>query len=277
MPPREPEKDHIMTEPNPQSDPGSQLGPGTAPAKSGTAEPRTVDGGQGWNWIAQAWDLFKKKPAIWIANVVIIMCLNFLSYIVPVVGHVAFYLFLPVLIGGLMLGCRALDQGKDLEIAHLFAGFKENTSQLIMVGIAFVVTGMLLLLVVLMTLAVAGAGTFLADEIGGRLAAILVGGAFAILSLTVLLIALVLLIPLTMAIWFATPLVALRGIDAKDALKLSFSASLKNIAPFLVYSIIVFILCLLAIFPGLVIALVVLLPVLIASIYTSYRDVFQDA
>jgi uncharacterized membrane protein len=275
----QPEEDRIMTEPNPYSDATSQAGPGTTapPANGGTTEPRTVDAGQGWNWIAQGWDLFKKKPGIWIANTVIILCLNFLSYIVPLVGHIAFLLFLPVLIGGLMLGCRAMDHGEELEVAHLFAGFKENTSQLVMVGVAFVVTGMLILLVVVMTLAFAGAGTVLAMAIGGNAAAMLVGGAFAILSVAVLLIAAVLLIPLLMAIWFAAPLVALRGIDAMDALRLSFSASVKNIAPFLVYSIIGFVLCLLAIFPGMVVALVVLLPVLIASIYTSYRDIFQDA
>jgi uncharacterized membrane protein len=269
--PGQPEKDRIMTEPTSQADPALQH------AGSRGAEPRTVDGGQGWNWIAQGWVLFKKKPSIWIANIVIILCLKFLSYIVPMLGQIAFYLFLPVLIGGLMFGCRALDKGKDLEVAHLFAGFKDRTAQLVMLGIAFVMTGMLLLLVTLMTLVVAGASTFLADIIGGSLAAVLVGGAAAILAGMVLLVALVALIPMTMAIWFAAPLVALGGVDALEALKLSFSASLKNIAPFLVYGVIAFVLCLLAVFPGLGIAFLVLLPVLIASMYTSYRDVFQDA
>ena len=34
-----------------------------------------------------------------------------------------------------MLGCKAQDQGGTLELAHLFAGFKRRTGDLVLVGV----------------------------------------------------------------------------------------------------------------------------------------------
>ena len=49
--------------------------------------------------------------------------------------------------------------------------------------------------------------------------------------------------------------------------------TLRNILPFLVYGIIAFVLLLLASIP-LMLGLLVMMPVLIASIYTAYRDIY---
>ena len=56
----------------------------------------------------------------------------------------------------------------------------------------------------------------------------------------------------------------------------SFRACLKNIVPFLLYGIVFFFLFVLAAIP-LGLGFLVVIPVLIASIYTSYRDVFYRA
>jgi uncharacterized membrane protein len=276
MPPREPEKDHIMTEPNPQSDPGSQPGPGTAPAKSGTAEPRTVDGGQGWNWIAQGWELFKKNPGIWIANTCILFIISLVIGLVPVVGSIATHLLLPVMIGGLMLGCRALERGEPFAVAHLFAGFKTNTSQLVMVGVFYVIGGLIIAGIVVLVVVLAGGGTLVAGALGGKGLAILAGGAFFVLALFAVLLASLLVIPLLMAMWFAPPLVVFGNLAALDAMKSSFSACLKNFAPFLVYGLLGIVLAVAASIP-LMLGWLVLAPVLIASVYTGYRDIYQDA
>jgi hypothetical protein len=88
-----------------------------------------------------------------------------------------------------------------------------------------------------------------------------------------LLVGLGLLVPLMMAYWFAPPLVALSGLSAIAAMKLSFIACLRNMLPFLLYGLLVFLLALLAIVPfGL--GLLVLGPTLMASMYVAYRDIF---
>jgi uncharacterized membrane protein len=169
-----------------------------------------------------------------------------------------------------MIGCRALDHGEELEIGHLFAGFKQNTSNLMVVGVLALVAWMIILIPALVIL---GAGGFMAGMHGGGLAA------FAALGMTfvlVMLLVLALAIPIYMALWFAPALVVFDNLTAVEAMKTSFAACLKNIVPFLLYSVILMLLAVVASIPfGL--GFLILLPVMIASIYTAYRDIFLAA
>jgi uncharacterized membrane protein len=54
----------------------------------------------------------------------------------------------------------------------------------------------------------------------------------------------------------------------------SFRACLANIVPFLVYGLIGLVACVLATIP-ILLGWLILMPVLIVSIYTSYRDIFK--
>ena len=90
-----------------------------------------------------------------------------------------------------------------------------------------------------------------------------------------LLVAAALSIPLLMAYWFAPALVALNGYSAFEAMKTSFFACLKNILPFLVYGLVGMVLGVIAMIP-LGLGWFVLAPVGIASMYSSYRDIFYD-
>jgi uncharacterized membrane protein len=86
---------------------------------------------------------------------------------------------------------------------------------------------------------------------------------------------LLLLVPLIMAIWFAPPLIMLAGLAPTAAMKASFSACVRNIVPFLVYGLIGLVLMVVATLPvGL--GWIVLAPVMVASIYASYCDIFED-
>ncbi len=59
-------------------------------------------------------------------------------------------------------------------------------------------------------------------------------------------------------------------------MKTSFTACLRNIVPFLVYGVVIMVLSIVAAKPfGL--GFLVLGPVVIASIYTAYRDIFFAA
>jgi uncharacterized membrane protein len=102
----------------------------------------------------------------------------------------------------------------------------------------------------------AGAGVAL----GGLLLALLVG--------------LVLTVPLAMAVWFAPALVVFRNVVPLDAMKSSFNVCLKNLVPFLVYGVILFVLAVVAAIPfGL--GFLVLMPVLIGAQYASYVDLYE--
>jgi len=46
---------------------------------------------------------------------------------------------MPVFIGGLLLGCRAVEQGEPMEVGYIFAGFKDKLGQLALVGVLYMV------------------------------------------------------------------------------------------------------------------------------------------
>jgi uncharacterized membrane protein len=94
-------------------------------------------------------------------------------------------------------------------------------------------------------------------------------------SLSALLVALTLSIPLMMATWFAPLLVIFRNVPPIEAMRLSFFACVKNIVAFQIYAFFLIVLTVIATIPyGL--GLFVLVPTLFASIYASYQDIFPE-
>ena len=227
---------------------------------------RAVGAGQGWTWIAEGFGLFKKAPGIWIAVVVILFVILIVLTLIPLLGALATFLLMPVFIGGLLLGCQALQGGGELELSHLFAGFKQQTGNLIVLG-ALAIGGWII--VMLPVVAIAGTGAILAVLRGDAAGIAALGGSFMLAWL----VAVALSLPIYMALWFAPALVVLRGMAPVAAIRESFFGCLKNILPFLVYSIVVMVLGILAAIP-LGLGWLVLGPTLIASVYVSYRDIF---
>ena len=238
-----------------------------AQSASFRAEARAVGAGRGWDWIVEAFALFRLQPGMWILMVVILGVLFALMSMIPVLGSLASALLLPIFGAGLMLGCRALDREGTLEMSHLFAGFKEKTGNLVMIGVFNLVGWAVMAIAVI---AVVGGGVFMGAMRGGS-----IGAGMSIVSVLIagLLVA-ALSVPLYMATWFAPALVVLHDVAPMDALKASFFACLRNWIPFTVYSVVLLVLGLLAAIP-LGLGYLVLLPVLAASIYTAYRDLFR--
>jgi uncharacterized membrane protein len=235
-------------------------------------EIRKVDAGQGWQWIAGGFALFRKNPPIWITLFVIYFLIVIVVSIIPVVGPLVMTLLAPVFAAGFMLACRGMEAGEELELGYLVAGFKHNTGQLVTVGGLYLVGSIIILGLMMMS----GGGAILGSAALGQMQGIepneaMVGAMGGMLI--ALLVALALLIPLLMAYCFAPVLVVLRNMTAMEAMKLSFVGCLRNIVPFLVFGVIAFILTMIAMIPfGL--GMLVLVPVLNASIYVGYKGIF---
>jgi len=243
----------------------SKVAPGSRDAHF-RAGGRVVAGSRGWDWIVEAYALFRRQPGMWILVVVLAGILFVAISIIPVLGSLASALLFPLFGAGLMLGCKSLNEGGTLEIAHLFAGFKQRTGDLVMVGVFNLICGAAITFAVV---AVIGGGVFMAVMRGGMPGA---GMPIASMLLALLLVA-GLLIPLSMAIWFAPALIVLHELAAGAALKASFYACLRNWIPLSVYGVVLLVLSLVAAIPA-GLGFLVLIPVLIASVYTSYRDIF---
>jgi uncharacterized membrane protein len=229
---------------------------------------RAVAAGNGWTWIVSGWELFKKQPGMWIGIVVVAMILFFVMALIPFLGSLATMVLGPVFAGGVMLGCKALDEGGELEFGHLFAGFKEKLAPLAAVGAIYLVAVVVIALVVGL---VTGAGLFALMGGGDPGAAATAGAAMGLLLAVLLMLAL--LLPVFMAMWFAPSLVVLQDRGAVDAMKESFAGCLKNIVPFLLYGVVLFVASIVAAIPiGL--GYLVLLPVAAGSVYAAYRDIY---
>lgn len=240
-------------------------------------EPRSVKAIQGWRWITAGYTLFFKNPLIWMAFFVIYFFLAFvLTFLVPFVGAPIWALLDPALIAGFMIACRALEVGEEMEITHLFAGFRSHGRSLAVVGAYYL------------------AGKVLAISVAAFIATVVMGGGLPELDvaealknnnqealmamsqhlMVILLFFMAFLLPLMMAYWFAPALVIFDGLTPVEAMKLSFRACLRNLWPFLVYGVAALALIVLGSVP-LMLGLVIVVPVLAAtSIYAGYRDIF---
>jgi uncharacterized membrane protein len=248
----------------------SQMTPQTSSSASGSSEAgRAVDAGQGWTWITAGFELFKKQPGMWIALVVVLFVILFVLALIPLLGSLAMVLLMPVFVGGLMIGAQALQRGSPLELGHLFAGFKTQTGNLVVLG-ALGLGGAIIAM--LPMIFIVGVGAFFGATRGDAAGMAAMGGSFLIGWL----ITMALSILLYMALWFAPALVALRGVAPVAAVQRSFFGCLRNIVPFLIYGIIMLVLSILATLP-LGLGWLVLGPVTIASVYAAYRDIYGDS
>lgn len=221
--------------------------------------------GHGWTWIADGWELFKRQPGLWIGMWLLFVVIFIAVGIIPFLGMVT-GIFWPVFVAGFAIGCRALDEGGEMELGHLFAGFRERLGTLLAVGaLSFVAS-----LVVGMIVGLAVVGGMFAMMGASPEAMAAAGGTTVLLAV---LITIALLLPVMMAVWFAPLLIVFQQQGAIEAMKQSFIGCLKNIVPFLIYGVIGFVLLFVAMLP-LGLGLLVVGPVLTASIYTAYRDIY---
>jgi len=232
--------------------------------------PDVVEAGRGLAWWAEAWGLFTRAAVLWIVLILIAAIICIAVAFVPLVGPLASSLIGPVFGGGLMLAARKVDNGGELEVGDLFAGFRDKLSPLLVLGALLLAVSFAITLISVAF----GVGTVTAVLYGGmteRPGAVLATLATAAVGFLILLLV---LLPVAMAFVFAPALVVLRDVAPVAALKSSFFACLKNLLPMLVYGVIYVVAAIVASVPfGL--GWIVLLPVLVLTAYTAYRDIYE--
>lgn len=236
-------------------------------------EPQHLAAGRGWQWIKQGYALFMKAPLLWIVLLMICFIAAVGLSAVPVVGEPLVSLLVPVVLAGLMVGCRALEHGEELELAHLFSGFRQHTSQLVTLG-GIALVGQYLILGVMMMVGGAALVSILASgqpvENPEIIKQAISGAGIAILF------GLALFSVLMMAMQFAPMLVYFNDATPVEAMKLSLRAFVNNIGAMLVYGVAILLLAILATIP-MMLGLLVLIPIMFTSVYACYCDIFPVA
>jgi hypothetical protein len=229
---------------------------------------RRVPAGRGWGWIADAFALFRRSPLIWITLNLVMLLIGLALAQIPLLGPYLIYLLAPLFLAGLMTACADSARGQEVEIAHLFRGFRDNASQLVTLGGVYLV-GNVVVAGVVMALGGAELQEVLRAAAEGRTD---VDPAAANKASLAVLIGAALFTPLAMAVWFSPALVMLDRLPAWKALALSMQACIANLLAFLVYGAIMTALLLVALMPALI-GLVLWVPLAVISTYTAYREV----
>ncbi|MDP9141302.1 MAG: hypothetical protein M3O62_11000 [Pseudomonadota bacterium] len=230
---------------------------------------RQMDAGRGSEWISEGWNLFKQSPGTWIGLVVVWVLLLGLVSSAPLIGPIASNIIGPVFTAGVLLGCLRAERVEAVRVEDLFVAFKtDRLGPLIILGVLSLVFvfGVVMLAAAFGFGAVAALGTGFEGGYEEMGAGVLFG----------VLLFMLLLLPVMMALWFATPLVMLAGVEPVASLKLSFAACLRNIWPLTLWSLIALLIMIVASLP-LFLGLLVAGPVMMASFYRMYRDIFADA
>ena len=233
-------------------------------------EARKVSAINGWLWIKQGYGLFRKSPLLWVSLTAIGIIGILILASIPVVGDPLATLLFPVLLAGYMLGCQALLQGEELELAHLFAGFQRSAQQLVTLGGINLVIQLLILGVMKFTggadlVDILMSGKQVDDPVMLR-QAVENAGASIIIGLTLFSF-------LMMAMQFAPMLVVFDKMLPVAAMKTSLRAFLRNFLPLMVYGVLLLPFAFLASLP-MMLGWLVLMPIVIASMYAIYHDLF---
>lgn len=233
-------------------------------------QPKQLPAANGWAWIKQGYTLFMKAPLLWVVLLVIAFVSAIALSNVPVVGEPLVSLLMPVVLAGLMAGARGLQQGEELELAHLFSGFQKHTTQLVTLGGIALVGQFIIFGVMLMV----GGGALVTILMSQEpitdpsvMSAALAGAGFAAI------LGALLFSVLMMAMQFAPMLVYFNNIAPLQAMKLSLRAFLNNMASMLVYSATIISLAIFASLP-MMLGWLVLMPIVFTSLYASYCDIF---
>jgi hypothetical protein len=235
-------------------------------------EPRSNPAGAGMDWIGQGWKLFTRAPLMWVVSILVVFVIAIVVSLVPIVGSLAFQIAQPVFMGGYMVACRSVETGGEFELEHLFAGFKRNFANLLVVGLIFLVGSLLLIAVFAVFAGFGMVMAFMSGNPQDALPALMASGVSIAFGT---LVTLLLMVPLLMAYWFAPALVMLNDMAPVAAMKASFSGCLRNIVPFLIYGVVMMVLCFVAMIPmGL--GMLVWFPVAVASTYAAYRAIYTE-
>lgn len=196
----------------------------------------------GLRWLRQGIALFQKQPARFAMLFLGYMFIMQLVSQIPVIS-LATFVTLPMFTMTFLYACRDMSAGKTISFDLLIAGFKRPVIKpLAILGLLYPVAGILAL----------GCAALFDD---GLLWRIFVGSGISMQELTqlqtsgntnllpALAVTLLIYLPATTVIWFATPLVAWQGMPIPKALFFSLMTVKRHLKAFIMFGLGCFVLC----------------------------------
>lgn len=226
-----------------------------------------VAAGRGFGWLAEAFHLFRKMPAAWLALCLGWIVITFALILVPFIGGVIANFLQPAFFASFAIAAYRQARGESFGMGDLFAGFKRHLRALVNLGALLLIAEIAIFaLMALLGLPMAGAdgGSFTVREYVE-----LLKGKEWILAL-----GFVLTVVVKGAVWFAPPLIAFHGMTTMHAIRWSVYAALANLGAMFAYGVALFIIFLIGLIPW-AIGLLVVIPMMVISTFIGYREVFE--
>ena len=227
---------------------------------------RDLPARRGASWLREAFDFFRRSPMVWIALCAGWLAIWFALLIVPFLGPVLANLLQPVFFGSFAIAAYKQQAGERISMGELFSAFRRNVKTLVNLGIIM----MMAQLSSAFLMKVLGLPSWPSDQAFDVVAYVemlrpnlwVLAAGFALMALA------------SGALWFAPQLVVFHGMSTSHAIRWSVYAALSNFGAMVVYGTVLVVLLMAAWLPfGL--GLLVMLPVMVISTYTGYRDVFE--
>ena len=222
---------------------------------------------RGAYWLIEAFDLFRRKPLAWIGLCSGWLVITFGLILVPFIGGVIANFLQPVFFASFAIAAFRQVAGEPVIMGDLFTGFRRNPRALINLGAVLLMAQILIFIlmwVLGLPLGPPGEQNFtMADYVQA-----LKGKEW------ILVVGFVLTVLVKGALWFAPPLIAFHDMSLTQAIRWSVYAAISNLAPMIVYGILLGISMLAGLIPwGL--GLFVVIPVMAISTFIGYREVFE--
>jgi uncharacterized membrane protein len=273
-----------MSEFNPYQQPQSDVAVEQSAPGMAVHAPMRRPLGAGARWISDAWALFTKNPGLWIGGMLVLWLLGMAAGMFPIIGFVIGIVINPLIYAGAYIVAHKSDRGDAVRFEDFFAGFQWRTGSLLALGgISFAMIVAVTVFCGVIAWQISGGDFSTLSDNWGALAdgdAPAASGLSELFLTKLVLIALIwllILVPYLALMWFALPLIVLSNeMTIGRALKWSFVGCFKNIIPMTLYSIVLFILLLIGMIPAFL-GLLVVTPLLMISLYISFRDIYVDA
>ncbi len=230
---------------------------------------RDVRPARGSAWIAGGWRIFRGAPLVWMGLSAGWMLITLALVLVPLVGGVVANLLQPVFFASFALAARKQLRGDAPEMGDLFSGFQRPLRALLNLGAILLVAeiGIFFFMSLIGLPGVGGEGEgvpTIADylaKLEGKEWILLVG-----LALTAM---------VKGTLWFGPAILAFHDLSTAHAMRWSVFAALSNLGAMLAYGVVLTAAFVVGLLPwGL--GLLVVVPVMVASTYAGYADVFED-
>lgn len=232
-----------------------------------------LNSGHGTTWISNGWQLFKAAPLMWLSAMLLYAGVSFILNLIPVLGSIAGLLLAPSMSVGILAFGRAHAREGVTDLSLMFAGFRgEKLGSLMIMALLYAGAIVVTVIVMVVLMAIGLGGMSALSHMNADNAAGLISSSGGMLLLLLLLFLTVTFL-IVGAYWFAPGLIYYANLSPVDALKESLSACLRNWLPLTVYSLVAMVILVAGAIPfGL--GLLVVFPVMMASLYPMFEDLY---